>query len=61
MNMNALDIEIDFLSDDDLDAVTGGLTNLSNPVVEKCLASFMEAAPKAGADYFVNQVQICAP
>jgi hypothetical protein len=61
MNMNPLDIEIEFLSDDDLDAFTGGLTNLSDPVVQQCLASFLGAAPKAGADYFVNQVQICAP
>jgi hypothetical protein len=60
MNMNTQDIELDVLSDDELNEVAGGERNLMNLTVQTCLAAFLGAAGQAGADYFVSKVQICA-
>jgi hypothetical protein len=59
MNMNTQNIELDALSDDELNAVVGGRLNMDNPVVETCLIEMCAVAGHA-ADYFVNRIQVCA-
>jgi hypothetical protein len=60
MTMNTQNIEIDLLSDDELDDVAGARVNLDNDAVVTCLSAFCGAAGPAGAKYFLDKVEICA-
>lgn len=58
--MNRQDVEIDLLSDDELDGIAGGYRNLANPVVTTCLGAYCATAGTAATDYLMDKIQICA-
>jgi hypothetical protein len=59
MNMNTQNVEINDLSDDELDAVAGGAKNWDNPAVMAFLMAFAGSAGNAGARYFIDRFPTC--
>lgn len=58
--MDKQDVEIDLLSDQELDAVTGGQRNVDGPIVKACIQGFISTAPSGAAARFQDIISYCS-